>query len=79
MKQKYQQGDVLLVAVTEPIESDIKSKCKIENGGDKEGKIILAFFSDTILKLFFGFSINYFLANKVSPAIIFWFSFTSIV
>ena len=42
MKQKYQQGDVLLVAVTEPIESDIKTKCKIENGGDKEGKIILA-------------------------------------
>ena len=42
MKQKYQQGDVLLVAVTDPIESDIKTKCKIENGGDKEGKIILA-------------------------------------
>ena len=42
MKQKYQQGDVLLVAVTEPIESDIRSECKIETGGDKEGKVILA-------------------------------------
>ena len=42
MKQKYQQGDVLLVAVTKRVESDIKTKCKIENGGDKEGKIILA-------------------------------------
>ena len=42
MKQKYQQGDVLLVAVTEPIESDIRSECKIETGGDKDGKVILA-------------------------------------
>ena len=42
MKQKYQQGDVLLVAVTEPIESDIRSECKIETGGGKEGKVILA-------------------------------------
>jgi hypothetical protein len=42
MKKKYQQGDVLLVAVTEPIESDIRSECKIETGGDKDGKVILA-------------------------------------
>ena len=42
MKKKYQQGDVLLVAVTEPIESDIRSECKIETCGDKDGKVILA-------------------------------------
>ena len=42
MKQKYQQGDVLLVAVTKRVESDIRSECKIEKGGDKEGKVILA-------------------------------------
>ena len=42
MKQKYQQGDVLLVAVTKRVESDIKTECKIEKGGDKEGKVILA-------------------------------------
>jgi len=42
MKQKYQQGDVLLVAVTKRTESDIRSECKIETGGDKEGKVILA-------------------------------------
>ena len=42
MKQKYQQGDVLLVAVTKRIESDIRSECKIETGGDKDGKVILA-------------------------------------
>ena len=42
MKQKYQQGDVLLVAVTKCVESDIRSECKIEKGGDKEGKVILA-------------------------------------
>ena len=35
------------------------------------GKSILAFLSDTILKLFFGCSISYFLANSVSPAIVF--------
>ena len=33
--------------------------------------IILAFLSDTILKFFFGCSISYFLASKVSPAIVF--------
>ena len=42
MKQKYQQGDVLLVAVTKRVESDIRSECKIETGGDKDGKVILA-------------------------------------
>ena len=42
MKQKYQQGDVLLVAVSKPLESNIKTECKIEKGGDKEGKVILA-------------------------------------
>ena len=42
MKQKYQQGDVLLVAVTKRVESDIKTECRIEKGGDKEGKVILA-------------------------------------
>ena len=42
MKQKYQQCDVLLVAVTKRVESDIKTECKIEKGGDKEGKVILA-------------------------------------
>ena len=42
MKQKYQQGDVLLVAVTKRSESDIRSECKIETGGDKDGKVILA-------------------------------------
>ena len=42
MKQKYQQGDVLLVAVTKRVESDIRSECKIETGGDENGKIILA-------------------------------------
>jgi hypothetical protein len=35
------------------------------------GKRILAFLSDTILKLFFGCSIYYLLAIKVSPAIVF--------
>ena len=35
------------------------------------GRIILVFLSDTILKLFFGCSISYFLANSVSPAIVF--------
>ena len=35
------------------------------------GKIILAFLSDTILKLFFGCSIIYILANSVSPATVF--------
>ena len=35
------------------------------------GKSILAFLSDTILKLFFGCSISYLLANNVSPAIVF--------
>jgi len=42
MSIKYQQGDVLLVAVTKRTESDIRSECKIEKGGDKEGKVILA-------------------------------------
>ena len=42
MKQKYQQGDVLLEAVTKRVESDIKTECRIEKGGDKEGKVILA-------------------------------------
>ena len=42
MKKKYQQGDVLLVAVSKPLESNIKTECKIEKGGDKEGKVILA-------------------------------------
>ena len=42
MKQKYQHGDVLLVAVTKRVESDIKTECRIEKGGDKEGKVILA-------------------------------------
>ena len=42
MKQKYQQGDVLLVAVTKRVESDIRSECKIETGRDKDGKVILA-------------------------------------
>ena len=42
MKQKYQQGDVLLVAVTKLVESGIRSECKIETGGDENGKIILA-------------------------------------
>ena len=42
MKQKYQQGDVLLVAVTKSVKSDIRSECKIETGGDKDGKVILA-------------------------------------
>ena len=42
MKQKYQQGDVLLVAVSKPLESNIKTECKIEKGGNKEGKVILA-------------------------------------
>ena len=35
------------------------------------GRIILAFLSETILKLFLGCSINYLLANSVSPAIVF--------
>ena len=34
------------------------------------GRIILAFLSETILKLFFDCSISYFLASKVSPAIV---------
>jgi len=42
MSIKYQQGDVLLVAVTKRTESDIRSECKIETGGDKDGKVILA-------------------------------------
>ena len=42
MKKKYQQGDVLLVAITKRVESDIRSECKIETGGDKDGKVILA-------------------------------------
>jgi hypothetical protein len=42
MKQKYQQGDVLLVAVTKRTESDIRSECKIETSGYKDGKVILA-------------------------------------
>ena len=40
------------------------------------GKIILAFFSDTIFKLLFGCSIIYFFASNVSPATVFWFIFT---
>ena len=42
MKQKYQKDDELLVTVTESIESAIRSECKIETGGDKDGKVILA-------------------------------------
>ena len=41
------------------------------------GKIILAFFSDTILKFFLGCSMCYFLASRVSPAIVFCLIFTS--
>jgi len=40
------------------------------------GKITLVFLLLTILKFFFGCSINYFFASKVSPAIAFWFTFT---
>ncbi len=42
MKKKYQQGDVLLVSVTKQVGSDIRSECKIEKGGDENGKVILA-------------------------------------
>ena len=35
------------------------------------GKIVLVFLFETILKLLFGCSINYLLANNVSPAIVF--------
>jgi hypothetical protein len=35
------------------------------------GRITLVFFDETILKFFFGCSIIYFLAKRVSPAIVF--------
>lgn len=43
MAIKYQQGDVLLVKVDESERSYLESNCKIETGGDKKGKVILAF------------------------------------
>ena len=42
------------------------------------GKSILAFLSDTILKLFLGCSISYLLANSVSPAIVFCPTLTNV-
>ena len=40
MKQKYQQGDVLLVAVSKPLESNIKTDALIRSKSYPEDSII---------------------------------------
>ena len=57
------------------IVSDKKARMLLPNA---LGKSILAFLSDTILKLFLGCSISYLLANSVSPAIVFCPTLTNV-